>query len=72
MNVANLALGKIAVQSSSVALASRATDGSTRTDLKGESCARTRYEKNPWLQVDLAAEYEILQVVITTRGDCCG
>ena len=68
----NLAVGKMAVQSSTVAPASRATDGSTRTDLEGQSCARTKVQKNPWLLVDLAADYEILQVVITNRGDCCG
>ena len=60
----NLAFGKRAVESSTVVPASLATDGST--DLKQGSCARTKYEKNPWLQVDLAADYEILQVVITT------
>ncbi|KAI0241197.1 hypothetical protein LSAT2_000117 [Lamellibrachia satsuma] len=64
VNVMNLAFGKRAVESSTVVPASLATDGST--DLKQGSCARTKYEKNPWLQVDLAADYEILQVVITT------
>ena len=68
----NLAVGKMAVQSSTVTPASRATDGSTRTDLKGHSCARTRSQINPWLQVDLTADYEIVEVVITNRGDCCG
>jgi len=72
VNVTNLAVGKMAVQSSTVAPASRATDGSTRTDGNGHSCGRTKFQKNPWLQVDLAADYEILQVVITNRGDCCG
>ena len=70
--MANLAVGKMAVQSSTIAPASRATDGSTRTDFQGHSCARTRSQKNPSLQVDLAADYEIVQVVITNRGDCCG
>ena len=68
----NLAVGKMAVQSSTVAPASRATDGSTSTDSDGHSCARTQSQINPSLQVDLAADYEILQIVITNRGDCCG
>ena len=65
VNLTNLAFGKRAVQSSTVAPASLAADG--RTDTGEQSCARTKYEKNPWLQVDLATEYEILHVVVTTR-----
>ena len=58
-NTSNIAFGKDAVQSSTVTPASRATDGSTRVDIKiyGGSCSRTKPQKDPWLQVDLAEYY---------------
>ena len=48
-----------------MAAASRATDGSTRVDTSGNSCSSTKVQKDPWLEVDLAGQYEILQVTLT-------
>ena len=62
-NSSNIAFGKTVRQSSTVGAASRATDGSTR--VSGNSCSKTKVERNPWLEVDLAGQYEILQVTLT-------
>ena len=31
----------------------------------------TKYEPNPWLVVDLQAEYELTKVIVYNRGECC-
>ncbi|TSY83965.1 Fucolectin-4 [Bagarius yarrelli] len=70
----NLALKGTASQSSnyeSKYYASFAIDGTTSSDFSDMSCACTNNEMNPWWEVDLLAMYDISNVSITTRGDCC-
>ena len=68
-NTPNVAFSKEVVQSSTVAPASRATDGSTRVDYNGGSCSRTKPQTDPWLQVDLADDYNIQQVTLVASTD---
>ena len=70
----NLALGKTTKQSSTFSghSSSNAVDGNRDNTLQGNSCAHTMGQRGPWWQVDLDAVYEIRQVVIKSRGDCCG
>ncbi|XP_017334058.1 fucolectin [Ictalurus punctatus] len=63
----NVALRGIAIQSSSVYPAYLAIDGNKVS----YSFTHTNNEYNPWWRVDLLAVYDISQVVITNRGDCC-
>ena len=70
----NLALGKPTKQSSTHGNAgpSRAVDGNRNSNFDSSSCTHTQSKKGSWWQVDLEAIYEIRDVVITNRGDCCG
>ncbi|XP_047672631.1 uncharacterized protein LOC113640480 [Tachysurus fulvidraco] len=69
----NVALGGIATQSSTYLqrYASFATDGNRATNVNSNSCTTTNAEYNPWWRVDLLAVYDISNVIITNRGDCC-
>ncbi|XP_032893886.1 uncharacterized protein LOC116983989 [Amblyraja radiata] len=69
----NVALRMRATQSSIYegAVAERANDGNIGTDLTHGSCARTRKSKNPWWRVDLKESYNVSDVRITNRADCC-
>ncbi|XP_047672307.1 fucolectin-like [Tachysurus fulvidraco] len=69
----NVALGGIATQSSvfNYCNASFAIDGIKETDARLHSCSHTKTESNPWWRVDLLAVYNISNVSITNRGDCC-
>ena len=71
---ANLALGKPTKQSTThkTYSSSKAVDGKKATALQENSCAHTMGQKGAWWLVDLEAVYEIRQVVIKSRGDCCG
>ena len=70
----NLALRKTTKQSTTFGgySSSNAVDGKRDNALRRNSCAHTWGEKGPWWQVDLDAVYEIRQVVIKSRSDCCG
>ena len=70
----NLALRKPTSQSSQFrdARPNRAVDGNRNSYLDARSCTHTLDRKGSWWQVDLGAVYEIRDVVITNRGDCCG
>ncbi|XP_042322587.1 uncharacterized protein LOC121930412 [Sceloporus undulatus] len=72
--VSNVALSGQAVQSSTfniMGVASNAIDGSTASGFSSGSCTHTDEESNPWWVVDLKAEYHVLRISITNRGDCC-
>lgn len=72
----NLALGKEASQSSTAVEwggnwdASRGVDG-VKTGNLFEGGFHTDNEQNPWWQVDLGSIYEIAEVRIYNRLDCC-
>ncbi|XP_078280542.1 uncharacterized protein LOC144607515 [Rhinoraja longicauda] len=69
----NVALGASPTQSSTeeAAAAGRANDGNSDNDFRHGSCARTRKSKNPWWRVDLKESYNVSDVRITNRADCC-
>ncbi|XP_077999971.1 uncharacterized protein LOC144452700 [Glandiceps talaboti] len=69
----NVAKGKRAEQISILrgGKPQRAIDGNLNSDFKAKSCTHTKKEMNPWWRVDLGAEFEIYQVTITNRQDCC-
>ena len=70
----NLALGKPTRQSTTQGNGkpSKAVDGNRNSEFDSSSCTHTKSKKGSWWQVDLEAVYEIRDVVITNRGDCCG
>lgn len=73
----NLALGKPTKQSSSLNArdygSSNAVDGNRQPHAGQRSCAITNGTvMGSWWEVNLEAVYEIGEVVITSRGDCCG
>jgi len=68
----NLALGRIATESSIVAPASRAVDGSTDGNYFNGSVSHTGADPNAWWQVDLGASYTITAVQLWNRTECCG
>ncbi|XP_026995064.2 fucolectin-like [Tachysurus fulvidraco] len=69
----DLALGGKATQSSSYFFyaASYAIDSNKETNAYSHPCASTNLENSPWWRVDLLAVYDISNVIITNRGDCC-
>ena len=70
----NLALGKVAEQSSTYGngQASVAIDGNTNgTSPWSADLAHTNNEAQPWWQVDLGAVSNIQQVKLFNRTDCC-
>ena len=69
----NLALKKPAWQSSDFCggVASRAVDGNRNPDINMAHCTHTADNNPPWITVDLEEAYEITEVAITNRGDCC-
>ncbi|XP_055506227.1 fucolectin-like [Leucoraja erinacea] len=69
----NVALGGRPTQSSTGegAGAERANDGNSDSDFWHGSCARTKKSKDPWWRVDLKERYNVSDVKITNRGDCC-
>ena len=72
----NLALGKPAKQSTTLynAKASRAVDGDrAKKNTKEQfNCTHSSKSVGNWWEVDLGTVYEIRDVVITNRADCCG
>ncbi|KAK3523443.1 hypothetical protein QTP86_033620, partial [Hemibagrus guttatus] len=69
----NLALRGIATQSSTYGKcdASFAIDGNRSSDLRFSLCTHTNADNSPWWRVNLLAMYDISNVIITNRGDCC-
>lgn len=69
----NVALNKPATQSSVYATASadRAVDGHTQGDWSQQSVAHTLAEPQPWLEIDLQANYDIGSIKVWNRTDCC-
>ncbi|KAM9450172.1 fucolectin-like [Clarias gariepinus] len=70
----DVALGGIATQSSTFSgtfYASMAIDGNTASNFYAYSCSSTNVQYNPWWRVNLLAVYDISNVIITNRGDCC-
>ena len=71
----NIALNKAATQSTTAfsGTASRAVDGNTNGNYFGEaSVTHTQVNSvNPWWRVDLGASYDVSQISIHNRTDCC-
>ena len=70
----NLALRKPTKQSTvnKNGLSGRAVDGNTDSNFSSNSCTQTANTKGNWWQVDLGSVYDIREVAVTNRGDCCG
>ncbi|XP_039662035.1 uncharacterized protein LOC120562388 isoform X1 [Perca fluviatilis] len=49
----------------------RAIDGNRASNLREGSCTHTDYDLKPWWRLDLLKTYQINNVTITNRGDCC-
>ncbi|HMQ50064.1 MAG TPA: discoidin domain-containing protein [Saprospiraceae bacterium] len=71
----NLALHKHAEQSSSyshsMGLASNAVDGNTDGNWANGSVTHTTQETQPWWEVDLGSAYDLQQIRVWNRTDCC-
>ena len=69
----NIAQGKPVRQSSTAfgGFPSRAVDGNRNTNWRGSSCTHTSRQRRPWWRVDLLRIYDVTEVKITNRGDCC-
>ncbi|XP_070546895.1 fucolectin-like [Ptychodera flava] len=75
-DLTNVALGKPTSQSSTKKKKDggpeKAVDGNKDSDLKkGNSCTFTDREYQPRWEVDLEQSFDIYEVVITNRQDCC-
>jgi hypothetical protein len=72
-STANLAQGKHATQSSSLAGAdaSLAVDGNVDGAFVHKSVAHTLRERGAWWEVDLGAERELSSIEVWNRTDCC-
>jgi hypothetical protein len=71
---ANLALGKPAIQSSTIEAqtdAARAVDGNINGTYDGYSLTHTSYDSQAWWQIDLQSSEAIGNVVLFNRTDCC-
>ncbi|CAH2245454.1 Hypothetical predicted protein [Pelobates cultripes] len=53
-------------------VAINAIDGNLDSNFNHGSCSCTTIEMSPWWRVDLLTSYQISEIVITNRGDCCG
>ena len=74
----NIALAKPTAQSSTYVdsyagaeSSDRAVDGNTSGNYLNKSITHTNYENNPWWMVDLGATYDISQIRVWNRTDCC-
>ncbi|XP_070554907.1 fucolectin-like [Ptychodera flava] len=71
----NVAQGRPTAQSSDRSKkdsgSENAVDGDFNTDANSGSCSWTNKEYQPWWTVDLGETYDIYEVVITNRQDCC-
>jgi hypothetical protein len=50
----------------------RAVDGNTDGNFGGNSVTCTQLEDQPWWRVNLLGFYEVSEVVVWNRADCCG
>ncbi len=69
----NLSVGKSARQSSTEfgGLANRAVDGNTNGNWQNNSVTHTNRENQAWWEVDLGKVYNISQIKLFNRTDCC-
>eukprot|EP00554_Chaetoceros_debilis_P010147 CAMPEP_0194107564 /NCGR_PEP_ID=MMETSP0150-20130528/7428_1 /TAXON_ID=122233 /ORGANISM="Chaetoceros debilis, Strain MM31A-1" /LENGTH=851 /DNA_ID=CAMNT_0038796017 /DNA_START=95 /DNA_END=2650 /DNA_ORIENTATION=- len=70
----NVAIGKPTTQSSTEfgGVSSRAVDGNTSGHIKDNSITHTgRMQQNRWWQVDLLGKFEISEIILYNRSDCC-
>jgi len=72
----NLALTGVASQSSTFAgfaflAADRAADGNRDGDFEAGSLTHTELNAQPWWEIDLGAVYDLSEVRIFNREDCC-
>ena len=69
-----VSLGKPATQSSTSGggLPSFAVDGETWGKFSGGSVTRSAQENDPWWKVSLLGIFEVKQVTVWNRVDCCG
>lgn len=51
--------------------APNAVDGDTSQNAAMNSCSVTLNEANPWILIDLGAEYTITHIKVFNRLDCC-
>ena len=75
LGLLNIALGKTAIQSSTLASlkAELAVDGNSDSSVGNNHCSHTGdKDLKPWWAVDLAARYSVTEVKLVLRGDCCG
>jgi RHS repeat-associated protein len=73
----DLALGKTATQSSTLVdtpspTASESVDGNTDGNYFDRSVSHTGSDAQAWWQVDLGASYDIGNILVWNRTDCCG
>ncbi len=69
----NHAVGKKATQSSTYGngTADKAVDDNTDGKWSSGSVTHTKKEMNPWLEIDLGGTFDISEVYIFNRTDCC-
>ncbi|XP_078126401.1 uncharacterized protein LOC144530632 isoform X1 [Sander vitreus] len=69
----NIARGGNAIQSSVLkdGVPERAIDGNRASNWAQGSCIHTNIDLKPWWRLDLLKTYQINNVTITNRGDCC-
>ncbi|MEM6344773.1 MAG: PQQ-dependent sugar dehydrogenase [Bacteroidota bacterium] len=75
-NATNVALGKATDQSSTYLsgysfVPSNVVDGNNNGDDAGNSMNHTKYDQNPWWEVDLGTSYDLEDIKIWNRTDCC-
>ena len=73
LTVLNVAVGKAAMQSSTVGQGSpqRAIDGSTSTFFNANTCTMTEAERSAWWYVNLLEPYLVQLVRIDFGTSCC-
>ena len=69
---ANISLGKKVSQSSVLSLGpENAIDGNRDGDIENNSIALTDLEQSPWWEIDLGLVYQLKDIHIFNRSDCC-
>ncbi|XP_077999988.1 plasminogen-like [Glandiceps talaboti] len=76
VDLKDVAQGKTVSQSSTNekrrGFAEKAVDGNKSSDMKsGQSCTQTQSQPEPWWKVDLGQSYDVYEIIITNRQDCC-
>jgi hypothetical protein len=75
--IPNVAVNKTSFQSSTVweSVPGQAVDGDTNGQWADNACSHTddiTQDTNPWWTVDLGGTYDVSEVVLYNRADCCG